>query len=98
MNNRFRKKALEIIESQNKAKTKSAAIDGISPEIIETVRGMDSSKKKYDLEDKDYMALAQEHKLNHGGSLIDAMRWVEKNYPHKRRQYLRKHNPHFDID
>jgi hypothetical protein len=97
MNTKFRDRALAIIKEQNEAKTKSAVIDGISPSVIEAIQGMDSTKKKDDLEVKDYMQLAREHKLNHGGSLIDAMKWVEKNYPHKRREYLRKHNPHIDI-
>jgi hypothetical protein len=94
MNNRFRKKALEIIENQNKAKTESAAIEGLAPEVIEAIKRLDSAKEP----GPDYMALVKAHKLKHGGSIVDAMRHIEREFPHKRREYLRKHNPGLDID
>ena len=82
----------KILDKWNKGK-KSAAINGVTPEIIETIQGMDSAKEP----EPDYMQMAKRHKLQHGGTLVAAMKWVEQNFPHLRRAYIKKHNPHLDI-
>lgn len=77
-------------DQENRRNKNPTDISNLDPKVIEAVKSLDSAKKP----EPDFMQMAREHKLKYGGTLVDAMRWVDQNCPHKRREYLRKHNPH----
>jgi hypothetical protein len=87
------RRALEKI-NQKKLANNPVSNSNFESEINQRLANLESAISKDDLEGRDYMQLAREHKLKYGGSLVDAMRWVDQTYPHKRREFLRKHNPH----
>lgn len=96
MNNKFRKKALDIIKKQNEKK--SAGIEDVRQKVIDASRRLDLRNKTYDPEAKDYMTLAREYQAKYRVDIYEAMRAIEKKFPYKRREYIRKHNPSMDVD
>lgn len=93
-------RAQRILDELRKEK-KSADFSNLDSATIQAIRNLDALKDK-DAgepifgEDKDYLQMAREHSMIYRCSLIEGMRWVEKNYPHALRAYLKKHNPQID--
>ena len=89
------------LEKFQRAEIEAEAKKGLKPAAIKAIQKLNRTKpktKNAGSEPRDYMQLAQDHKLKYGGTLIAAMKWVDQTFPHKRREYIKKHNPHINFD
>lgn len=86
-------KILDQLKQKWNQENKPADISNLDLKAIEAARDLDSIQPQ-----KDYMALVREYQAKHGVDICTAMRATEKRYPHKLREYIKKHNPGKNID
>jgi len=73
---------------------KSASKSNLESEINQRLANLESAILKDESDGKDYLTVCREYMAQHGVSMLDAQRQVDRIRPELRRAYIRKNNPH----